>query len=507
MYHVAEYGSPAVLNPTGSISGRDLLGLAGGAAILLDDLGVPVGAPIAGLIDDLETSIALLLAGSALRRPYAPLGVRLTAAELAPIVAGLGTPVVLFSSPHRELAEAIAMRVGVAVAEVTGLPHGVPPPPATDPGAVAAILHTSGTTGAPKAVAYTEARLAARLNTWDGIVPLGPRDTYLSCASFHHVAGLGAATMALGRGAAVGQIDRFNTKSWLAFGDRGITHATLVPAMIDGLLKAGTLARMSCLRYLVYGASPIDAGLLKSAMSALPGVHFVQIYGQTEGTPITILTGQEHSAAASGRPELLRSCGRAAPGVELRIKAPDDDGVGEVLARAEHLSTGSDGWLHTGDVGRLSGDGYLFLRGRLGDTIIRGGENVHPLEVEAAVRTHPDVLDVAVVGVPDPAMGQRVLAFVVPAQHTTPDWCEVRQAARAQLAGFKVPELWRTINRLPRNANGKLLRRELVETYLAEIASHPSHVKTRGNKEVPTIQKRVDRTRSAMGGTCHNHSR
>ncbi|MDQ2636543.1 MAG: long-chain fatty acid--CoA ligase, partial [Actinomycetota bacterium] len=304
VYRLAEYGRTAVVSPDRSISGIDLLGLVGGAAMVLKDIGVPSGTPIAGLIDDLDTSIALVLAGSALQRPYAPLGVRLTAAELAAVVAGLDAPVILAAPRHRELAEDVAARVRVDIAEISRLPHAIPPPPTKDLDRVAAILHTSGTTGLPKSVLYSESRLAARLNTWEGIVPLGPGDTYLSCASFHHVAGLGAATMALGKGAAVGQISHFDMESLLAFRGCGVTHATVVPAMIDRLLTTGALASLPSLKYLVYGASPIDSGLLKSAMTALPHVHFVQIYGQTEGTPITILTPEDHLIAASSRAEL-----------------------------------------------------------------------------------------------------------------------------------------------------------------------------------------------------------
>ncbi|MGV0794846.1 class I adenylate-forming enzyme family protein [Mycolicibacterium sp. XJ1819] len=474
VYWFAEQERPAIVTPTKAISGPNLLERVGGAATVLSGIGVPAGTPIVGLIDDLETSIALVLAGSALERPYAPLGTRLTAAELAAVVARLGTPVIITTPRCRAQAADIADRVRVEIVEISSLPAASPPAPAADPGAVAAILHTSGTTGAPKAIAYTEARLTARLNTWNGIVPLGPRDVYLSCASFHHVAGLGAATMALGSGAAASQLERFDPQSWHAFRTCGVTHATVVPAMLDSLLKHGVLADMPSLRYLIYGASPIDSGLLKSAMAALPDTRFVQIYGQTEGTPITIMTPDDHLSAVADRPELGRSCGRAAPGVELQIAAPDDHGVGEVLARGDHLSVDGDGWLHTGDVGRLTDDGYLHLSGRLGDTIIRGGENVRPLEVEAVLRMDPDVADVAVVGLPDPAMGQRIAALVVPASTSMPDWSRVRRAARSQLAGFKLPEVWLTVDRLPRNANGKILRREVVAVCLKESARQPS---------------------------------
>ena len=121
-----------------------------------------------------------------------------------------------------------------------------------------------------------------------------------------------------------------------------------------------------------------------------------------------------------------------------------------------------DGWVHTGDLGQLDEDGYLFLVGRAGDTINRGGENVRPLEVEQVLRTHPAVADVAVAGLPDRRMGETVAAFVVLADGAEADWDALRAHARATLAGFKVPESWHAVPELPRNAGGKVLRRVLV---------------------------------------------
>jgi acyl-CoA synthetase (AMP-forming)/AMP-acid ligase II len=156
--------------------------------------------------------------------------------------------------------------------------------------------------------------------------------------------------------------------------------------------------------------------------------------------------------------------GRAAPGVDLRIERPDESGVGEVVARADHLFLrDEDGWLRTGDLGRLDDDGYLFLQGRRGEKIIRGGENIYPLEVERVLETHPAVREAAVVGVADQRWGETVKAVIVaadPERPPAPD--ELRAFVRASLAGFKVPSDWSFVGELPRNANGKLLRRQLL---------------------------------------------
>ena len=134
-----------------------------------------------------------------------------------------------------------------------------------------------------------------------------------------------------------------------------------------------------------------------------------------------------------------------------------------MIARADHLfAAGEDGWLRTGDLGRLDDDGYLYLVGRRGDMIIRGGENVYPLEVENRLLEHPRIADAAVIGVPDRLLGEVIKAFVVPADPADPPVAEeLRAFARAALAGFKVPALWEFVPSLPRNATGKLLRRQL----------------------------------------------
>jgi acyl-CoA synthetase (AMP-forming)/AMP-acid ligase II len=149
----------------------------------------------------------------------------------------------------------------------------------------------------------------------------------------------------------------------------------------------------------------------------------------------------------------------------LRLENPDGNGVGEVLARGDHLfKLADDGWLHTSDLATIDAEGYVYLVGRLGDRIKRGGENVHPVEVEDVLLEHPAVLEVAVTGVPDEELGQSVRAFVVLDEDVPePDPEELRAFARRELAGFKVPTSWRFVPELPRNASGKVLRRVLAQ--------------------------------------------
>jgi acyl-CoA synthetase (AMP-forming)/AMP-acid ligase II len=200
-------------------------------------------------------------------------------------------------------------------------------------------------------------------------------------------------------------------------------------------------------------------------LQVLPGVRLINLFGQTEGSPITCLTPEDHRRAAAGAPELLETVGRAVPGLTLTIDAPDATGVGEVVAEAAHLSV--PGPLRTGDLGRLDAEGYLRLVGRRHDMVVRGGENVYPLEVEHRLVEHPGVADAGVVGVPDPRLGETLAAFVVAADPLRPPTADtLRRFTRDRLAGFKVPAYWYQIDALPMNSAGKLARPALRERHL-----------------------------------------
>lgn len=269
---------------------------------------------------------------------------------------------------------------------------------------------------------------------------------------------------ALGVGASVIPQDWFSVDGWRLTGHLGMTCALLVPTMIDILLTEQALAEASP-RVLHYGAAPIHPDTLRSAMAVLPDTRFVQIFGQTEVSPMTALTHADHLRALHDAPELLATVGRALSGVELRVDQPDDEHIGELSVRAAHAFTfDADGWRRTGDLGSIDADGYLTLRGRANDRIVRGGENIYPLEVERVLVSHPAVREAAVVGVPDRRWGEVVKAVVVLEDETMPpSRDELMVHARAQLAHFKVPTIIEFTPGLPRNASGKVLRRKLVD--------------------------------------------
>ncbi|MEU6752861.1 class I adenylate-forming enzyme family protein [Spirillospora sp. NPDC046719] len=461
-----DHGRAAVLYDETVWSGRELMDRAAGAAWWLDSLDLPAGAPVPALIASSPEALALVVGGAGSGHPIAPLGVRMTAAEVAAVVRPMASPVVVAQEAYASLGHDVAERTGRRLVLV--------PPLETrqlelhaKPDDVAIVLHTSGTTGVPKPVPMAQWRLAARARVNGGLCQLDPESLYGGSAPFHHISGLGNVAVALGVGAQMTGIPRFTVEGWRLLCERGATHTSMVPAMLEMLLADGELQPAKW-RVLQYGGAPIRPSTLRATYEAVPGVRMLNMFGQTEGSPLSVLTPEDHRAAVAGREELLLSVGRAAPGVELRIEQPDADGVGEVLARGDHFFVlDAEGWLHSGDLGRVTADGYVYLSGRHSDMIIRGGENVHPVEVETVLAAHPAVADVAVVGVPDDRLGQTVAAFVVPADPAVPpDPSVLRTFARAELSGFKVPAHWHFIEELPRNANGKVLRRVLREQHV-----------------------------------------
>ena len=328
--------------------------------------------------------------------------------------------------------------------------------PATD--ATVVVLHTSGSTGVPKSVAARQASVAGRVRSSVALTGVGPGSVYCTMSPFQHQAGVGNVLNVLAVGGTIALAPPFSAESWGWLATIGTTHALLVPTMIDRLLDRDALP-LPDLEVLSYGAAPVHPDTLVALQAALPEIGLVQIYGMTEGSPLTGLTVDDHRSGAAGRREILLSVGRAAPGIELQIVEPDGTGVGEVWARGDQVYLpDADGWIHTGDLGRIDADGYLHLVGRRADRIVRGGENIEAVEVEDVLASHPLVREAVVVGAPDREMGELVRAFVVAAGER-PTVEELRAFARERLAGFKVPTEWSFVDELPRNESGKLLRR------------------------------------------------
>lgn len=451
----------AVIDDSSVVSGRELIRKAACASDFLTELAPATNCAVPALLTTNADALALLLGGAAVGKPLAPLGPRLTAGELTPAVHNTGSSILLTEPAFLATAHAVAEVTGVRVIAVSTLPLS-DTPLASAPAGPAFYLHTSGTTGSPKAVPFTGPVLENRAELLRELIAIGPDDRYATGSPMHHIGGLGNTLVALQAGATVIATQRFSIEWWRSLRGLGATHCLLVPSMIEMLLADNLLDAVS-LRTLIYGASPISPTTLRRVLDALPDVDLVNIFGQTEGSPITSLSPLDHRRVAAGRSELLRSVGRPVPGLRLRVDNPDESGTGELLAAATHLSVhDADGWLHTGDLGAVDSDGYVHLRGRRHDMVIRGGENVYPLEIENVLTAHPAVAAVAVVGVPDARLGENLAAFVVAADpERPPSQGELRSLLRTRLAGFKVPAYWYDVDALPLNPSGKINRATL----------------------------------------------
>jgi acyl-CoA synthetase (AMP-forming)/AMP-acid ligase II len=459
---------PAPAVRTGDVrwSTGDLLAAAGALSGWLREL--DAGALVPAALTASPAALALAVAAAAAGTPLAPLNPRATAEETGGVLAAMGARTLVVDGGPPESADTWATALpGI---EVQPLPAVVPadggPRPSGRPAPddLALLLHTSGTTGRPKPVPVRQDTLARRVRLLAGMQDIGPGSVVTTASPFHHIAGAGQLLVALGAGAAVVPASRFSVAGWSEMAQLGVTHTLLVPTMLRDLLDAGALTG-SRLKVLQYGAAPMSIGLLRRVLEQLPDVRVVQLYGQTEGSPLTWLPDDAHRhALATGDDAALATVGVPVAGVRLWLDDPDAAGRGEVMATGGHLFGVPPGEpLRTGDLGRFDDAGRLTLVGRLGDRIIRGGENVDPVEVEMALDAHPAVRESAVVGVPDERLGERVRAFVVLADDATPAWDDLRAWARARLSGFKVPDEWRAVDALPRNPSGKILRRLLRE--------------------------------------------
>jgi long-chain acyl-CoA synthetase len=345
-----------------------------------------------------------------------------------------------------------------------GAPPG--PPPADDvDDREALVLFTSGTTGHPKPIGITHRRLSDRIHGVTTPFRAGtPPVVSMMSVPFFHVGGAIGIFSTLYAGNTYVVQPRFDAGEWLRLVQaHRVTSTFVVPTMLQRILDhpdfAGT--DLSSLTAIAYGAAAAPIALVRRAMEALPHVGFANVFGQTEtlGAYTTLPPGDHRDPSRAG------SVGRPLPGVEVRVVDPDtgidvETGtIGELWVNTSHNVTG-EGWLHTGDLGRQDADGYVYPSGRLKDTINRGGEKFGPIEVEDAIRSHPAVRDVAVAGIADQEMGQRVGVALVTRYPLTLE--ELRSHCRDLIAYFKLPEHLKIVERIPYSDTGKVNRRQLA---------------------------------------------
>ncbi len=359
---------------------------------------------------------------------------------------------------------------------------------AFDDDAVAVILYTSGTTSEPKSALLRHRHLMAYLL---GSVEFGgaeEEEAVLVAVPPYHIAGMANMLSNTFAGRRLVYLRTFDPSVWLETVRRQrITHAMVVPTMLARIVDSlnGDLAAVPTLRSLSYGGAKISERVLRDALRLFPATGFVNAYGLTEtASTIAVLGPEAHRAAVeSDDPHIRRrlsSAGQVLPMVEIEIRGDDDMPVavgesGIIYLRGEQISgeysTGSlldsQGWFCTRDKGFIDAEEYLFIEGRADDTIIRGGENIAPAEIEEILLMHPSVAQVCVVGIVDDTWGQRIVAAVVLRSDQSASEEELRDLVREHLRGSKTPEriIFRT--ELPHTETGKMLRR-LVQQELTE---------------------------------------
>jgi fatty-acyl-CoA synthase len=465
-------------------------------AAALAALGVVSGDRVTWTGGNHPSALETLYACGQLGAIWVPLNARLAAPEAEFVLTHSGASVVVHGRDHGELTDALrdrlpAVRHWVAAEPPSDggsgcLPYeellaDADPEPRDEPVALddpCLIMYTSGTTGRPKGAVLTHGNM-----TWNAVnqllgFDLAQDERTLALAPLFHIGGLnGTVIPTLLRGGCAVVVRRFDPAETLAvIEEQRVNSFFAVPTMLDAMAREpGFPTRdLSALRTIGAAGAPLPLPTLRTWLDR--GVTMQQAYGMTETSPgATVLDSAdaERKVGSAGKPVFF---------TDVRVLRPDgsraDPGeVGEIVIQGPNVMAGywnepeqtaaviRDGWYHSGDAGSVDDEGFLYVRDRYKDMIISGGENVYPAEVESALLELPEVLEAAVIGVPDPRWGEVGLAVVVPVPGTVPDPEALRIGLRARLAAFKVPTYVELADELPRTAAGKVRKPDLRRWY------------------------------------------
>ena len=359
------------------------------------------------------------------------------------------------------------------------------------------IIFTSGTTALPKGVVLSyQALTALVVNTQAPADPSVDQQVVLVSVPFFHIAGATTLMSAVFSGRRLVVLPQFDPQAWLsAVQTEGVTHSFVVPTMLKRIIEVEDFDKynLSTHQLITYGAAPMPFEVVRRAVDVFApsraNVGLMNSYGQTEATgSMTTLGPDDHRL--DGAPEeneikvqRLRSVGRPMTDIDVAILLPDGrvaaaNEEGEICIRGDRVMRGynkrdddtesalKDGWLHTGDVGKIDDGGYLFITGRIKDMVIRGGENIAPAEIEQVLEDHPGVAEAAIIGVPDVEWGEVCKAIMVPVTGSAlPSEQELTDYVKSRLASYKAPALYQWVEELPRNPMGKVLKTELRDKY------------------------------------------
>jgi fatty-acyl-CoA synthase len=450
-------------------------------------------------IDSVVVDWALAFAGLV----KIPTNARFSAAEVETLLANVSARAVLTTGEHVDLVA--SFKVGTTSVEFViadGIDWAVPMAPLTvtepeersysEPDDLLALRFTGGTTGLPKAAMQSHgAQIQTAMCYMSTLVDLRADDIMLQTQPYTHGAGQFALPCAMAGAAQMLQA-QFEVDAVLdAINRESVTVMKVVPTSLFRLVEAQKARprALEHLRLISYGAAPMPEQLLREAMQVFP-CDFSQTYGQAEApASIACLTREDHAQEKLNPGSLLRSVGRPYPLIDVAIVDADGtslpcDTVGEVTVTGAVIMSGywndpdatakklRNGRIHTGDLGYLSKDGYLYLVGRQNDLINSGGYNVYPAEVEQALRALAGVVDAAVTCVPDLEWGEKVVAAVILEADASWTEADLIKACRSQLAGYKTPKQIATVTSLPITANGKVNRRQLREDFLAATTTN-----------------------------------
>ncbi|MEV6610486.1 AMP-binding protein [Kutzneria sp. NPDC051319] len=452
--------------------------------------GVGRGDRVAYLDKNNLSCLEVVLGAGSLGAATAILNWRLAPDELDYVVRDSGARVLFVADDLLPSVEAIADRPATVL--LSGYEDLITTAPAEIDSEVRSedpvlVMYSSGTTGRPKGILLSHANVISHARNTGEAMPVEGDSRSLVAMPLFHVGGSCYAMSGFREGIPSTVLREPTGPGLLGAIAQGCTQAFLVPAVVAGIMAAGqpAITAFGRLQRLVYGASPMPLPLLRAAMAAWPDMEFVQVYGMTEmAGAITVLSPSDHRDA--DHPERLTSAGRPIGEAEMRVVDPatsEDAPTGELWFRTPQTMLGylgqpaatadtltADGWLRTGDIGRLDEGGYVYIVDRVKDMIITGGENVYSPEVERVLAEHPDVADVAVIGVPDDRWGESVKAVVQPVDGHSLDPDDLVAYARQRLAGYKVPRSIDVVAEMPRNATGKILKKVLRHPYWPDRA-------------------------------------